>query len=155
MEIPQQSQHRTRSFARVLGPFLAILAVVVVVRADDMPALLSEFTASGMWPFVIGTFGLLGGIAIVAFHQSWRGVAAITISALGWLLLARGLYLLAFPDSVASVGDQMIGAVGVWRSAFIVLGLIGLYLAYVGWVPERKALAGSESHNRAEPSSTG
>lgn len=139
-------------FARVLGPFLVILSVVVVVRADDMPAIMSEFTASGVWPLVIGAFGLMGGIAIVAFHQFWRGAAAIIVSALGWVLVARGLYLLAFPDSFASVADNMIGAVGIWRAAYVVLGLIGLHLAYVGWAPERKALSGSESQDRAEPS---
>lgn len=152
MDIPRQAQHRTRSFARVLGPFLAILSLVVVVRADDMPALLSEFTASGVWPLVIGAFGLLGGIAIVAFHQFWREPAAIIVSALGWVFVARGLYLLAFPDSFASVADQMIGTVWIWRSASAVLGLIGLYLAYVGWAPERNGLPGSESQKRAESS---
>src|SRR4029077_12153238 len=90
-------QHRTRMFARVLGPFFAIVTVVVALRAPDMRQLLSEFTASDVWPWVTGAFILMGGIAIVAFHQLWRGPAAIIISVIGWVLVARGVFLLAFP----------------------------------------------------------
>ena len=53
-------QHRTRMFARVLGPFFAIVAVVVALRAPDMRQLLSEFTASDVWPWVTGAFILMG-----------------------------------------------------------------------------------------------
>ncbi|MGZ5377064.1 MAG: hypothetical protein ACXWD8_03330 [Mycobacterium sp.] len=133
-----QVQHRTRMFARVLGPFFTIVAVVVAVRWPDMRQLLSEFTSSGVWPWVVGAFILMGGIAIVAFHQVWRGAAGIIVSALGWLLVARGVFLLAFPDTFASVANRIIGAVGVWQAAYIVFAVVGLYLTYVGWKPERQ-----------------
>ncbi|MCV7219831.1 hypothetical protein [Mycolicibacterium elephantis] len=129
------SQRRTRAFARVLGPFLTIAAITVVVRANDMPALLSEFTGSAVWPWITGAFGLLGGLTILAFHQFWREPAAIIVSVLGWLLTAEAILLMAFPGVFADLGDQMIGAVGVWRFVYAVLGLIGLYLAYAGWRP--------------------
>ena len=52
-------------FARVLGPFFTIIAMVVAMRAQDMRQLLSEFTASDVWPWVTGAFILMGGIVIV------------------------------------------------------------------------------------------
>ncbi|MGZ5395156.1 MAG: hypothetical protein ACXWEI_06730 [Mycobacterium sp.] len=139
-----QVQHRTRMFARVLGPFFTIVAVVVAVRWPDMRQLLSEFTSSGVWPWVVGAFILMGGIAIVAFHQVWRGAAGIIVSALGWLLVARGVFLLAFPDTFASVANRIIGAVGVWQAAYIVFAVVGLYLTYVGWKPERQEQKGAD-----------
>lgn len=129
------SQRRSRAFARVLGPFFTIAAIVVVVRASDMPAILSEFTDSQVWPWITGAFGLLGGISILAFHQFWRDPAAIIISILGWLLTAEAILLMAFPGVFANIGDQVIGAVGIWRLAYALFGLMGLYLAYVGWRP--------------------
>lgn len=144
------SQRRTRAFARVLGPFFTIAATAVVVRANDMPAILSEFTDSGVWPWITGAFGLLGGIAILAFHQFWRTPAAVIVSVLGWLLTAEAILLMAFPSVFADVGDQMIGAVGIWRTAYVVFGLIGLYLAYVGWRPEPTARPDTESGSGAE-----
>lgn len=52
----QEVQPRTRGFARVLGPFYAIVGTVVAVRASAMPAMLSEFTNSRTWPWITGAF---------------------------------------------------------------------------------------------------
>ena len=139
-------ENRTRMFARVLGPFFAIIAIVVTFRAPDMRQLLDQFTASEVWPWVTGVFILMGGIAIVAFHQYWRGAPAIIVSVLGWLLVVRGILLIAFPDVFASLADRMIGAVGVWKVVYVVMALIGLYLTYVGWRPDRNRKQDDESH---------
>lgn len=144
MNTSSRTRNRTRMFARVLGPFFTIVAIIVAVRAPDMRSLLSEFTQSGVWPWVMGAFALMGGIAIIAFHQFWRGAAAVIISALGWILAARGILLLAFPDTFASLANRMIGAVGAWQTAYIIFGLVGLYLTYVGWWPAHGEPQGDE-----------
>lgn len=131
-------QHRTRMFARVLGPFFTIVAIVVAVRLPDMRQLLSDFTSSDVWPWVVGAFILLGGIALVAFHQIWHGLPGIIVSVIGWLLVARGILLMAFPDTFAAVANRVIGAVGVWQAVYAVFAVIGLYLSYVGWKPQRE-----------------
>ncbi len=146
MSVTYQSQHRTRMFARVLGPFLTIVMIVALARSGDMRQLLPEFTNSAVWPWVTGAFILLGGIAVVAFHQVWNSPAAVIVSVLGWLVVVRGIILLAFPDAFASVANWMIGATGAWIAAFVVMGLIGLYLTYVGWKPERTDLQGASVH---------
>lgn len=135
MSATYQHQHRTRMFARVLGPFFTITMIAAMVRAADMKQVLSEFTASDVWPYVTGVFVLASGIAIVAFHQFWRGAAAIIVSVLGWLLVVRGILLVGFPGVFASLADRMIGATAAWVTAFVVMILIGLYLTYVGWKP--------------------
>ena len=139
-------KHRTRMFARVLGPFLTIVAVTLALRAPDMRALLAEFTASQVWPWVTGAFILAGGITIVAFHQFWRGAAAVIVSILGWLMVARGILLLAFPDAFASLANRMIGATGAWTIAYIVMAVVGIYLTYVGWKPNRDEKRDAELH---------
>lgn len=122
----------------MLGPFFTIIAIVAAVRAADMRPLLTEFTASHVWPWVAGAFVLLIGIVIVAFHQFWHGAAAIIVSVLGWLIVARGIFLLAFPDAFASVANRVIGATGVWQAVYVAMAIVGLYLTYVGWRPVRK-----------------
>ena len=131
----EQSQTRTRMFARVLGPFLVIVDVTAVARASDMRGLLSQFTANSLWPWVTGAFILLFGLVIIAAHQYWRGAAAIVVSLLGWLIALRGLFLLAFPKTFDSVANSMIGAQVWWVAVCIALALVGLYLTYVGWIP--------------------
>ena len=66
---------RTRSFARVLGPFFAIVSAIVAVHFPNMRELLDEFGSSAVWPWVTGAFVLMAGIVVVALHPYWRGVA--------------------------------------------------------------------------------
>ncbi|MGJ6123979.1 hypothetical protein QN239_15570 [Mycolicibacterium sp. Y3] len=127
--------YRTRDFARVIGPFFAVMALIAVFRSSDMAVLLGKFSATPVWPWVTGALILLGGIAIVAFHQRWRGPAAVIVSVIGWLLIVRGIFLMAFPTVFASVANRMVGSVGSWRAGFVIVAAIGLYLTYVGWKP--------------------
>lgn len=130
----QLAEDRTRRYARVIGPFLVAMAIAAVTRGSHLRTLLADFGATEVWPWVAGAFILLGGLAIVAFHQYWRGAAAIIVSVLGWLLVVRGLFLLFFPSTFTSLANDIVGATAVWQTAYVVMALIGLYLTYVGWI---------------------
>ena len=121
-------RQRTRSFARIIGPLLTIIPLVGLARAADMRQLLTEFSASDVWPWVTGALVLTAGVAIVAFHQIYRGLAAIIISVLGWLMVLRGVVLIAFPGVFASIADRMVDASAVWISGVVVVAFMGLYL---------------------------
>lgn len=135
MSTSQQAQARTRMFARVIGPFLVMVIATTVARTSDMRTLLSEFGANFVWPWVTGAFVLLSGLVVVALHQYWRGAAPVIVSALGWLTALKGLFLMAFPRTYVSVADSALDATSWWWTGFVIMGLIGLYLTYVGWVP--------------------
>ena len=129
---------RTRSFARVLGPFIAVVPAIVAIRAGSIGRQLSSFSTDPMWPWVLGALLLFCGIFVVAFHQYWRSVAAVIISLFGWFLLLRGLVLLAAPQLIVkgaeAATETSSTAVGVVRVGFLGLALCGLYLTYVGWL---------------------
>ncbi len=135
MNTSRQSPVRTRMFARVMGPFLVVVTATAVARTSDMRTLLSEFGANFVWPWVTGAFVLLSGLVVVALHQHWRGAAAVIVSLLGWLTALKGLFLMAFPHTYISMADSALNATTGWRTGFVVMGLIGLYLTYVGWAP--------------------
>jgi hypothetical protein len=141
MSSPTQSIDKTRGFARVLGPFFAIVSATVVVRAPDMRELLAEFGATAIWPWVTGAFVLMAGIVTVALHPYWHGVAAVIISVLGWIMVLRGVLLLAFPDTFMSIANHTIGAETFWRIIFGGVTIVGLYLTYVGWIAPQKGSA--------------
>ena len=94
----QESQARTRAFARVIGPWLVIVPGIIVLRASEMGALASEFFKSGLFVWFAGALLLFGGLLIIAFHQYWSNVAAVLISLFGWILALRGVVLMAAPD---------------------------------------------------------
>lgn len=135
MNTSPESQSRTRTFSRVIGPYLVIVCAVAVARASEMQTLLAQFEANSLWTWVIGAFALLFGLIVVAGHQYWHDPAAIIVSLLGWLVVLRGLLLLAFPSTFISLANTMIGLHALWIPLCIVFALVGLYLTYVGWAP--------------------
>lgn len=135
MTSPTGSQFRTRNFARVLGPFFTVVAVIAAARGSAMASILAQFTAGEVWSWVVGAFVLAGGIAIVAFHQYWRTPAAAIVSVIGWLLVVRGVLLMAFPTVFASVAQRLTASIDSWQWLYIAMALVGLYLTYVGWMP--------------------
>ena len=124
-------------FARVIGPYLAIIAATAALRPNDMRALLSGFEADPLWSWVTGAFILLLGLVVIALHPYWRGAAAIIVSVLGWLVAVKGLFLVAVPHAYFSMANSAVDAMGWWRAGAVIEILIGLYLAYVGWVPAK------------------
>jgi hypothetical protein len=129
---------RTRSFARVLGPFIAVIPAIVAIRAGSIGSQLSSFSTDPMWPWVLGALLFFCGLFVVAFHQYWRSVAAVIISLFGWFLLLRGFALLATPQLIVKGAETAThtssAVIGVVRVGFWLLALCGLYLAYVGWL---------------------
>jgi hypothetical protein len=123
--------------ARVVGPYLVIIAATVALRPTDMRTMTSQFEANPLWAWVVGAFILLLGLVAIALHPYWRGAAGILVSAVSWLVAIKGLFLVAFPLTYFSMTDSALDAVGWWRGGAIVEVLIGLYLAYVGWMPSR------------------
>lgn len=139
----EQSQIRTRMFARAMGPFCTIVPTTVAVRGPYMRTLFTEFQANPMWAWLFGAILLSGGLAIIAFHQYWRSPAAIIVSAIGWFLAIRGVLLLTVPQAYDAAGRAVYssGATALIRVVFICLALAGLYLTYVGWKPDRPRAA--------------
>jgi hypothetical protein len=136
-------------FARVLGPYLVIVTLTAIARASEMRTLTSEFGANPVWAFVTGAFILLTGLIVVALHPYWRGTAAITVSVLGWMTVAKGVSLLALPQTYISAVNSAVEPSVWWQASFVVVALVGLYLTYVGWAPA----AGRPAPKAASPTS--
>jgi hypothetical protein len=157
MSKPDQSQIRTRMFARVMGPFLTIVPTTVAVRGGYMQTLFTEFKANPMWPWLYGAILLAGGLFIIAFHQYWRSPAAVIVSLVGWFFLIRGILLLTVPGAYDAAGDAIYtsGASAMLWVLFICLASAGLYLTYIGWRPEHRAPKAVASPSQDRPHAAG
>ncbi|ETZ42532.1 MULTISPECIES: hypothetical protein [Mycobacterium avium complex (MAC)] len=122
-------------FARVLGPFLVVFTATTVARASDMRKLLSDFDSNSALPLVTGGFLLLASLVIIGLHQCWRGAPAVAVSAVGWVFAVRAFLLMAFPHAFMAAADAAVRMTALWVSGDVVVGVVGLYLAYVGWKP--------------------
>ncbi|MDH7794924.1 MULTISPECIES: hypothetical protein [unclassified Beijerinckia] len=134
MSYSSSSPARTRAFARVLGPFLAIVTAVAAYRMPTMAAMFSDFFANGAVVWITGALLLLCGMIIIALHQYWRAPAAVLISLFGWLLVLRGAIVLVAPNLMIRGGEALMPHQTLLRLSFGLFTLIGLYLTYVGWI---------------------
>lgn len=141
MSGPSTAEIRTRAFARVVGPFVTIATGAIVYRTPTMGQTLAGFFENGAVVWMTGGLLLLCGLIIIAFHQYWRGLAAILISLFGWFLALRGAVLMAAPELIDRGAVAAMPHPGFVRAGFGLLTLMGLYLTYVGWIAASRGKA--------------
>jgi hypothetical protein len=136
MPATPESVARTRAFARVIGPFIALVVGALELRAGEMTKIGPLFFENAVIVWMTAALLVFVGIFIIGFHQYWRSSAAILISLFGWFLLMRGLVLLYAPQLMARAVNRAVGGDTVLyiRLGFSVMLLIGLWLTYVGWI---------------------
>jgi hypothetical protein len=130
------AQQRTRAFARVIGPYVAIFTIVYAIRLPDLHRLIDDLFAQPVLVLLLGALMLGAGLIIIGGHRSWRGPLAVTVSLFGWFIALRGFLLIAAPATVQSGVDATTlspTATLVARIFFGGLAVIGLLLTYVGW----------------------
>ncbi|MCE5291290.1 MAG: hypothetical protein LLG14_18910, partial [Nocardiaceae bacterium] len=52
---------------------------------------------------------------------------------MGWSTALKGFALMAFPASYFDFAKSFVDATPLWIATYVLVGLIGLYLTYVGW----------------------
>ena len=129
---------RTRAFARVIGPFVAVATVIVAIRLPDLTGLVDDLFANAVLPWMLGAMMLIAGLIVIAFHQYWRSVTAVLISLFGWFVALRGVTMMAFPATIETGAGDTLASQGLLLVARIFFGLMtvmGLWLTHVGWRP--------------------
>lgn len=137
-----EARHRTRVFARVLGPFVAVATVIIAIRLSQLGNLLSDLFSSGTLPWILGAAMLMMGLIVIAFHQYWYSATAVLISLFGWFVALRGVAMMAFPSAIQTGADTTLSSAGLLLAArifFLLLTAMGLWLTYVGWRRETPA----------------
>ncbi|MDF2618896.1 MAG: hypothetical protein K0S00_1555 [Xanthobacteraceae bacterium] len=128
------SAARTRAFARVIGPWLVIVPALVMLREPEMGTIAAAFFSNPALVWFAGGLMLFGGLLIIALHPYWSSLAAIIISAFGWLLVLRAVAVLAMPTMFEHAATASAGAAVPVRLIFGLLVVAGVYLTYVGWL---------------------
>lgn len=136
----EEAIRRTTAFARVIGPFLAAVTLIVAVRLSDLTGLVDDLFSNAVLPWILGALMFACGLVIIALHQYWYSLPAIVISLFGWFVTLRGLTLMALPSVIESGAGNTLTSSGLLLGArvfFVLLAAIGGWLTYVGWVSHR------------------
>ena len=124
---------RTRTLARIVGPYLIAVAAMVLARHDHVGALLSAYMQDDVLVLATGAFTLMAGLTMVALHHHWTGSSAIVISLIGVIATAKGAWLMIAPG----FGSEMTELVVRSPNLLIIIAgiefLVGCWLSFVGW----------------------
>ena len=124
-----EDAQRTRAFARVIGPFVAVATVIVAIRLPDLTGLVDNLFANAVLPWMLGAMMLIAGLIVIAFHQYWRSVTAVLISLFGWFVALRGVTMMAFPATIETGAGDTLASQGLLLVARIFFGL----MTVMGW----------------------
>jgi uncharacterized protein YjeT (DUF2065 family) len=120
--------------ARIIGPALLVLGLVMLVRPALFRRLGRQFVESEALLFLSGLLTLVAGLAIVATHNRWVPGWPLAVTLLGWLMVLAGTLRMAIPDRLRPLGRAMLEPPARLRLPGAALALLGAYLARHGYL---------------------
>jgi uncharacterized protein YacL len=129
-----------RTLAQIAGPFLVLFGLSLALRQGELAAVLDALQHEPAVTFVLALVTLLIGLVMLAYQHTWRTPLEVVLSLLGVLTAVRGAALLLIPNFVAAMAAQALAAHATAWIAAAVLILLGLWLAYEGFLKKSTAL---------------
>lgn len=122
-------------WARLLGFYMVILYAGMFFHLKHFQTISGQLTQNPVLLMVLGMFTLFLGLTIVLSHRAWRGWP-ILITLIGYLVVAKGIMLLFFPEWVQK-------AVTAWQGynlyvAVLPAFILGVILLICGFVVKRR-----------------
>jgi hypothetical protein len=130
---------RTRTLARIVGPYLVIAAAALFTRQGTLPAFLAAFMEDQQLVFVTGAFTVIAGLAMLGAHHHWSSFSAVLVSLIGILATAKGAALMIAPQFGTEATSLIVATPSILLGAIGVDLLLGLWLTFVGWRPHQPA----------------
>jgi uncharacterized protein YjeT (DUF2065 family) len=118
--------------AKLLGLYFLILAFICIFRKRQVRATGKELVSSPSALAVSAEISLLFGLVIAIDHTIWEADWRGVVTALGYLLILRGILRFGFPAHVKKCKTKLLDK-GYPLVCLILLAL-GAYLTYWGFI---------------------
>ena len=125
---------RTRTLARIVGPYLVVASAMLVTRRDNLPELLPAFMQDASLVLATGAFTLMAGLVMIAMHHHWTRPAAVVISLIGIVAALKGASLMIAPSLGVEMTNAAVSSPLILMAAAGAALLVGLWLSFVGWL---------------------
>ncbi|NKB53486.1 MAG: hypothetical protein GKR97_14910 [Rhizobiaceae bacterium] len=119
--------------AKLMGPVVLVAAIAMLKDPDDLLSMGREFLKSRALIFISGVLALLGGLAVVNFHNIWIASWPVVITLFGWAMVIGGAMRIALPNVVESIGGAMLKHSSMVRVMAIIWLSFGVGISYVGY----------------------
>ncbi|MCC2111779.1 MAG: hypothetical protein KDJ16_07085 [Hyphomicrobiales bacterium] len=120
--------------AKLIGPFFVVMGLSVLVEPKRMQRIGREFLASDALIYLSGVLTLPAGLAIVLTHNHWVADWPVIITIFGWVAILAGISRMCFSGLIRTIGSQMIEKTRYFAVQGAAMVLLGLVLAYFGYL---------------------
>jgi hypothetical protein len=120
----------SKTIAALLGPTLIASAASIFLNLEAWPGMVERAFHNPALVFVSGYPIFVAGLAIVYFHNRWKGGWPAVVTALGWLAVLGGLLRILFPTRLAGIATSAVQTAGVMPIAAFVILAVGAFLSF-------------------------
>jgi hypothetical protein len=117
--------------AKLLGVYMLIVAAELILRRHEFEGAVRDFASSKGLIVFSGSVSLILGLAIAIGHPIYEFNFRGLITLIGYLLILRGIWRMAFPSRVQK---KMAACFHQGYKEFLIIMIIlGVYLTYIGF----------------------
>lgn len=117
--------------AKLLGIYMLIVAAELLIRRHEFEGAVRDFASSKGLLLFSGSISLILGLAVVIGHSIYETDFRGVITILGWLLILRGVWRMAFPSHIQKKMGSCFHK--GYKVIFLILLVLGIYLTYAGY----------------------
>ena len=86
------------NIAYILFPLFAVFTIAAFTNPKFYRQMLKDSVEHNALLFMMGAMALVGGTAIILFHNTWNANLTTAITVIGWLMILKGAIRLLFPE---------------------------------------------------------
>jgi uncharacterized membrane protein len=124
---------RTRTLARIAGPYMLVIGVTLLTRQSLFSEMLPSFMDNSALVLSTGAFTLIMGLTMLTAHHHWSSAPAIAITFIGFAAALKGAWLMIAPEWGAATTEAMVAAPWALTASAAFELLLGVWLTFVGW----------------------
>lgn len=111
--------------------YLSIGAGLLLNRNYYQSAFIELIENKGLM-FLSGWMALMAGVALVNYHNVWSNDWRMIITVVGWIALAKGIILFAFPSAINAYKKLLLNTRFLDAITYLVI-VLGMFFGYYGF----------------------
>jgi len=123
----------TEILARIFGLYMLAAGIGLALNGDNMLKMIEEMRQSALAFYLGGLIAFAIGAAIVSLHNDFSGPLAIVVTLFGWVALAEGVIMLAFPKVMQAFAGKLVGLIGFAKALGVAVAAFGVVLLGFGF----------------------
>ena len=124
---------RSLFLAKLMGSTFAVIALGMLINLSMYESMIAEALHTGVLFYLSGLLSLLGGLAIINLHNTWRADWRVIVTVLGWLMTIGGVIRIIVPQVAIAFGSTIYGGRTSTIMAALIVGVLGAFLSFKGY----------------------